>query len=371
MREDRQLSPAEQDAFGSELDALRNRTLADLGAADARYIRRIRSATRLSALAGRLLLLVGWFPPTWLLGSLLLGLAKILDNMELGHNVMHGQYDWMNDPELSGRTFEWDIAGPGDFWRHTHNHIHHTYTNVLGMDDDIGYGVVRLFPEQRWKPYYRWQPLWVTIQALLFQYSVAIQHLRLDKVYKGRLSKDEARPLIKQFNAKVLRQWGKDYLAFPLLALLIGANALAVLAGNALANLIRNLWTFTVIFCGHFTEQAAVFSKESVIGENRGHWYLRQLRGSSNLNGGPLFHILTGNLSHQIEHHFYPDIPANRYAAMAVEVKEICARYGQHYNTGSLPRQFGQVMWRILRHAFPSKPAPERPLVGEPQAEAG
>ncbi|MCZ4328294.1 acyl-CoA desaturase, partial [Brachybacterium paraconglomeratum] len=82
-----------------------------------------------------------------------------------------------------------------------------------------------------------------------------------------------------------------DYLFFPLLALLIGANALAVLAGNAVANLIRNLWTFTVIFCGHFTEQAAVFSKESVVGESRGHWYLRQLRGSSNLNGGPLFHI--------------------------------------------------------------------------------
>ena len=108
MREDRQLSPAEQDAFGAELDALRNRTLADLGAADARYIRRIRRATRLSALAGRLLLLAGWFPPTWLLGSLLLGLAKILDNMELGHNVMHGQWDWMNDPEIHSTSWEWD-----------------------------------------------------------------------------------------------------------------------------------------------------------------------------------------------------------------------------------------------------------------------
>ena len=48
---------------------------------------------------------------------------------------------------------------------------------------------------------------------------------------------------------------------------------------------------------------------------------------------------------------------ANRYAAIAVDVKEICARYGQHYHTGSLPKQFGQVMWRILRHAFPSRPA--------------
>jgi linoleoyl-CoA desaturase len=129
-----------------------------------------------------------------------------------------------------------------------------------------------------------------------------------------------------------------------------------VLLGNIVANVLRNLWTYTVIFCGHFTADAETFSKESVAGESRGHWYLRQLRGSSNLTGGKLMDLMTGNLSHQIEHHFFPDIPAHRYAAMAVEVRDICARYGQHYNTGSLPRQFGQVIWRILRHALPSRP---------------
>ena len=65
--------------------------------------------------------------------------------MEIGHNVMHGQYDWMGDPAISSRNFEWDTACPADQWRHSHNYMHHTYTNVLGMDDDVGYGVVRLF----------------------------------------------------------------------------------------------------------------------------------------------------------------------------------------------------------------------------------
>ena len=353
MREDRELSREEIEAFGAELDALRERTLADLGDADARYIRRVRAVVRACCWSGRLLLLAGWFPPTWLLGTLLLGLGKIIENMELGHNVMHGQYDWMNDPELAGRTYEWDIAGPSDFWRHTHNHIHHTYTNVLGMDDDIGYGVVRLFPEQRWKPYYRWQPLWVTLQALLFQYAVAIQHLRLDKVFKGRISREEVRPLLRQFNAKVGRQWVKDYLVFPLLALALGCNALAVLAGNVVANLIRNLWTFTVIFCGHFTEKAAVFAPSTLQQETRGHWYLRQLKGSSNLQGSRLLHFMTGNLSHQIEHHLYPDVPARRYAAMAREVREIAARYGQTYNTGTMSGQFATVLRRIWRYRLP------------------
>ncbi|MER1157392.1 fatty acid desaturase DesB, partial [Pseudomonas aeruginosa] len=218
-------------------------------------------------------------------GSLLLGLGKILENMELGHNVMHGQYDWMNDPEFAGRAYEWDIAGPSDFWRHTHNHIHHAYTNVLGKDDDVGYGVVRLFPEQRWKPFYRWQPLWVTLQALLFQYAVAIQHLRLDKYAKGRLDKAELMPLLRRLRAKLGRQWTKDYLLFPLLGLFAGGFG-AVFVGNLLANVLRNLWTFTVIFCGHFTEKAVVFPPSVLEGETRGHWYLRQLRGSSNLEGG-------------------------------------------------------------------------------------
>lgn len=293
----------------------------------------------------------------WLLGSLLLGLGKILENMELGHNVMHGQYDWMNDPEFAGRAYEWDIAGPSDFWRHTHNHIHHTYTNVLGKDDDVGYGVVRLFPEQRWKPFYRWQPLWVTLQALLFQYAVAIQHLRLDKYAKGRLDKAELMPLLRRLRAKLGRQWTKDYLLFPLLGLFAGGFG-AVFVGNLLANVLRNLWTFTVIFCGHFTEKAVVFPPSVLEGETRGHWYLRQLRGSSNLEGGPLFHILTGNLSHQIEHHLYPDLPARRYAALSREVREIARRYGQTYNSGRLGRQFLTVLRRIWVYRLP----PREPL---------
>ena len=172
------------EAFGAELDALREKHVRDLGAADARYIRRVRHAVRWTEVLGRLAI-YGSAPapwllwPLWIIGTLLLAVSKILDNMELGHNVIHGQ---------------------------------------------------------------------------------------------------------------------------------------------------------------------------------RAGWYQRQIRGSSNIGGGALMDLMTGNLSHQIEHHLYPDLPARRYAAMAVEVKAICAKYGVPYNTGSLPKQFGEVVWRIVRHAFPSRP---------------
>ncbi len=363
----RALTADELERFGHELDAVRARTAATLGQRDADYIRAVVAGVRWTGFAGRLLLwggavcggLLGDFAhvaplSALIVGTLLLGLSKILENMELGHNVMHGQYDWMRDPHLDGKTYEWDIAGTSDNWRKTHNYRHHTWTNVRGMDDDIGYGLLRVFPEQRWKPFYLAQPVIAVVFAVLFEWGIAIQDLRLGRWFAGKMSNAKLRVAFRPVGRKMGRQVLRDYVLYPLLA---GPFFLPVLLGNVVANILRNLWTYTIIFCGHFTADVETFSKESVVGESRGHWYVRQLRGSSNLTGGKLMNLLSGNLSHQIEHHFYPDLPANRYAAMAVEVRDICARYGQHYNTGSLPKQFGQVVWRILRHSLPSKPA--------------
>jgi fatty acid desaturase len=97
------------------------------------------------------------------------------------------------------------------------------------------------------------------------------------------------------------------------------------------------------------------FSEEETAEETRGEWYFRQLLGSANLTGSKLFHIMAGNLSHQIEHHLFPDIPAHRYGEIAVEVSELCARFGIPYNTGPLGKQFGSVVKKICRLALPGR----------------
>ena len=355
----RVLSGDELARFGAEIDALRARTVADLGERDARYIRNVYKAVRYSEILGRALLMVAWFlPEGWVfgtaaVGAVILGLSKILDNMELGHNVIHGQYDWMGDPVLNGKNFEWDIMGTSENWRKTHNFRHHTYTNIHGMDEDLGYGVLRVFPEQKWHPARLGQPLYAIIFAILFEWGVAIQDLRLGRWLTGRVTNKQMFQISRPALLKMRRQLVKDYLIWPLLA---GPGFLVVLAGNAVANVIRSLWTYTVIFCGHFTTDVQTFPKNVLKNDTRASWYVRQVAGSSNLSGGFLLNVMTGNLSHQIEHHLFPDVPANRYAEMAVQVREICARYGQHYNTGSMVKQFGQVLWRILRHSFPSSP---------------
>ncbi|MFZ0142098.1 MAG: fatty acid desaturase, partial [Aeromicrobium sp.] len=89
--------------------------------------------------------------------------------------------------------------------------------------------------------------------------------------------------------------------------------------------------------------------------ETRGQWYLRQLLGSANITGGKLFHIMSGNLSHQIEHHLFPDIPARRYPHIAPEVRALCEKYGLQYNSGRLSRQLFSVAKQLVQFAKPPK----------------
>jgi fatty acid desaturase len=344
------MTPEQAENFGRELDAIRERVIADLGDRDATYIRRVIKAQRALEVGGRALLFAGVLPPAWLAGTAMLAASKILDNMEIGHNVMHGQYDWMGDPALTSRNFEWDSACPSDQWRHSHNYMHHTYTNIVDMDRDIGYGILRMSEDQRWSPYYLGNPVYAFLLMVLFQYGVALHELETERIRSGEISIADKRDTIRGIWRKVKRQTLKDYVAFPLLA---GPFAPWVFTGNLTANLIRNVWSYAIIFCGHFPDGTQEFSKEETENESRGMWYFRQVLGSANLTGGKLFHVMSGNLSFQIEHHLFPDLPAFRHEEISTEVQEICERYGVPYNKGPLPKQFATVVRKICRLALP------------------
>jgi linoleoyl-CoA desaturase len=127
----------------------------------------------------------------------------------------------------------------------------------------------------------------------------------------------------------------------------------------------RNVWAYAIIFCGHFPDQTYTFSQAEVEDETAGSWYVRQLVGAANIEGSPLFHVASGNLGYQVEHHLFPDLPSTRYAEIAPQVKDICERYGLPYNSGPLLQQLGMVQRTILRLALPGgkqrpKPGPYR-----------
>jgi fatty acid desaturase len=357
------LTPAQIEELGREFDAIHDEVFADLGDRDARYIRGTIKLHRHLVLAARALLLGSRYKPLWLAGTASLSLAKILENMEIGHNVMHGQWDWMNDPDINSQNWDWDTASPADAWRHSHNYEHHTFTNIRGKDRDLGYEIMRIDPHQPWHPVYLAQPFYNLLLMGFFEWGVAVHDLNFDSLHSGEKSKAKLIEELKAIGVKARRQIVKDYIAFPLLS---GRAFKSTLAANFTANIVRNVWAYSIIFCGHFPDQTYTFSEREVAEETRGGWYVRQLLGSANIDGGPLFHLLAGNLSFQVEHHLYPDMPSSRYAEIAPRVRDICRRYGLPYNTGPLHKQLGTVHRTILRLAFPGgkprpKPGPYRP----------
>jgi NADPH-dependent stearoyl-CoA 9-desaturase len=465
------LSEEEIEVIGREFDQLHSDVYADLGDRDAAYIHGIIGLQRRLALLGRVLLWGSQFRPLWLAGTATLSLAKILENMEIGHNVMHGQWDWMNHPEVNSVNWDWDTASSKEAWKHSHNYIHHTFTNIRGKDKDLGYEIMRIDPHQPWNPVYLLQPAYNVLLMALFEWGVAVHDMDIEAIRNGDKEWSEVKKDLANIWGKARTQIAKDYIAWPVSSGLIaaafeagrallkldldeirpgrksrsqrlrrrmrrartkargrpvkdhGAAVLArglltgsfergaplvelgpldprggssararrklqdawgrstpspvreelarpllkgrrafgsTLAADATANVIRNVWSHSIIFCGHFPDQTYTFSQEEVENETRGATYVRQLVGAANIEGGPLFHVLSGNLGYQVEHHLFPDMPSTRYGEIAPRVREICERYGLPYNTGPLSKQLGMVHRTILRLAFPGgKPRPK------------
>ncbi|MDZ4233871.1 MAG: fatty acid desaturase, partial [Dietzia sp.] len=318
------LDEAEIEALGHELDAIRRDIEDSRGERDAAYIRRTIKFQRTLDVAARLIIGCSRSRTGWAVGTAALAYAKSIENMEIGHNVGHGQWDWMNDPEIHSSTWEWDMVGVSSQWRYSHNYRHHMYSNVVGVDDDLGFGVIRMTRDQEWNPEHLFQPLRNLLLASIFEWGIGLHGIHSER---DRLTPDHAKVVEarKAFAAKIARQSLKDYVLVPALS---RSRWRRTLGANVTANLLRNFWAYAVIFCGHFPDGAEKFTADVLENETKGEWYLRQMLGSANISGPPLMHLMSGNLSHQIEHHLFPDLPSNRYGEIAPRVREVFDRFG-------------------------------------------
>jgi NADPH-dependent stearoyl-CoA 9-desaturase len=404
------LSDEQIEELGREFDAIHDEIFNDLGERDSIYIKSMIEMHRRLVVASRVELIGSRFWPLWLLGTASLSAAKILENMEIGHNVMHGQWDWMNNPEIHSSTWDWDTASTKEAWKHSHNYVHHTYTNIRGKDKDLGYEIMRIDPHQKWHPIYLAQPIYNVLLMATFEWGVAFHDLDFEAIRTGAKSKEQIREELKGIAGKARAQIVKDYIAFPALSAGImagvaaGAEALrqrrtpapkrrlsaalrrkpaafqraaiteayvtefkrtfrSTMWADVTANILRNFWSNAIIFCGHFPDQTYTFTEAEAEGESKGAWYVRQLLGSANIEGGGFFHVASGNLGYQVEHHLFPDMPSTRYGEIAPKVRDVCRRYGLPYNSGPFGKQWRSVQRTILRLAFPGgkvrpKPGP-------------
>jgi NADPH-dependent stearoyl-CoA 9-desaturase len=344
------LSGADLEEFGAALEAIRSDIESSRGADDRAYIKRAIAFHRGIEVAARLVIGGSRGKFGWAVGTAALAAAKCIENMELGHNISHGQWDWMNDPEIHSNTWEWDMAGVASQWQNSHNYKHHVFSNVVGVDDDLGFRVLRVTRDEAWQVHAWTQAGRALVLALLFEWGVAL-HCLLS--VQERETTDAGRAAHRSvLLRKMARQIGKDYVVFPALS---RRRWWRTLGANVVANGLRNVWAYIVIVCGHFTDGAEKFDPSVLVGETKQEWYLRQMLGTANFRAGRVMAFMSGNLCYQIEHHIFPDLPSNRYPEIAERVRALCVSYDLPYTTGPLHRQFLLTVRTICKLSLPDR----------------
>ncbi|WP_244967708.1 fatty acid desaturase family protein [Tsukamurella tyrosinosolvens] len=336
--------------LGAELDNLHRVLAHSLGARDATYIHRVITAQRALEVSARITIGMTRTRFGWLLGTAGLALAKIIENMEIGHNVMHGQWDWMSDPEIHSTTWEWDMVSVSQHWRHAHNYRHHVNTNIAGVDDDLGFGVMHVTTDRPWRPLDLAQPARAALLAVLFEWGIALQgyYVSRDSAATPELREEAKQKLFR----KIRNQCAKDYFWYPILST---TRWRRTLTANATANVLRNIWAYIVIMCGHIPSDAARFTAAAARSETRGEWYVRQMAGSSDFRAGPILGFLAGHLSHQIEHHLFPTLPSNRLDEAKKAIEQICSNHSVALPTSSFLHQVVDSHHPVITLARPPR----------------
>lgn len=349
-------------------DAIKERHRQDLGAKDVAYIKGIRHKSRIFEILGRSLIF--FLPgPFALLGVPFLFLHRNLEAIEIGHNVLHGQYDYFPEiPQFHADNFRWKAPMDESAWRQEHNAIHHVHTNVYEMDPDLNHGFLRTnskTPHNTW--HYFQLPIYLLFVYPSMLYNFDAQNLGNNEDFRARRFPEgnkgyamidnhisTQRSNKQRHQLAVWRVWAKEYILFPVLALLTGFGFFKVLLANLLADIINNYWIALTIQATHLTEPL----QPGDALKNKGKWYISQLDSSVNFKGTRWQSILWGHLNYQVEHHLYPDIPAHRYPDIAIEVQALCKEYNLPYksnkNWWQAIRNYMTVLWR---YSFKDAPA--------------
>ena len=331
--------------FGEEIDRVRARVSAQIGASDLARVKGLNRFSRAMEVAGRAMLHFGLGPLSFVAGVGCLWLHKQLQATEIGHTALHGAYDKIPGAgRFHSERFSWDVPIDEESWRKGHNVRHHGNTNVAGRDPDIHFGPARLTEQTPWAPRHRWQlPFMVGVLAPNFAFFMNFHFTGLHDVLFGNglpgndldVLPDRSAPSRRLAYKRAFRKWlpyyAYNYLLFPLLA---GPSFLRVLVGNWLAETMRDFYSAATIYCGHVGEDVASWPVGTRT-RGRGEWYAMQVMATNNFEVSRPLSILCGGLDYQIEHHLFPHFPPERLRQVGPEVRAICEKHGVPYKTAS------------------------------------
>jgi ferredoxin-NADP reductase/fatty acid desaturase len=332
--------------FEKELEELYIKTKEKLGQEDLDHIQKIIQFSKDLEISGRSLIHLSKDPYTWVLGVLLLGYHYLIEFTELGHNILHGQYDSIpNHQNINSKNWKWDNTMDETDWKFEHHSVHHPFTNILGKDNDFGFLTYRVNVKQDWKLYHLFQvPMLLgmpLINSLFFPWYVSTSRAIAED---REICLDTYIPSIKKLAEHIF----KNYIFYPLLPT---GNYFKIVLGNFTAKLFQNIYLEMILAISHLHKDAFVFEMNT--NETKGEYYLRQILSTVNFDSSPPYDIVYGAINLHIEHHLFPDLPPNRLREIAPEVKNICDRYGIPYRTNSFFKQFIGVIENAFNNSFP------------------
>lgn len=338
------------ESFGKEIEEIYQEAKSKIGQEDLDYILNVKRFSDALEIVGRSLIHISQDPLLWTSGSLLLGYHFLIEFSELGHNILHGQYDDIkNNNTVLSSTWKWDITMDEEDWKFEHHRVHHPFTNILGKDNDFGFLVYRVNDNQPWKLYHLFQvPMLLSmplINSFFFPWYVATSRALAES--RDVLTLETYLPSIQKVSKHIV----ENYIFFPMLP---GGNYFKIAAGNFFAKLFQNIYLEMILAISHLHKDAYVFEEKDQ--ESKGEFYLRQILSTVNFDSPPYYEIVYGAINLHIEHHLYPDLPPNRLREVAPKVKALCEKYEVPYRTGSFWEQFMGVIENALLRSLPIQP---------------
>ncbi|MEM6996371.1 MAG: fatty acid desaturase [Myxococcota bacterium] len=347
-------------AFGSDLDAIRRRVQAEIGAEDVAAVKRVALVSRGFELVGRGLIHFSLGPIAFGLGVVSLAIHKQLHGSEIGHAVLHGAYDKLPGAKrYQSKGYWWETPIDEQAWHEGHNIAHHQYTNIVGKDPDCRYGTIRLNEHVEHRPANHHQALHPLLIWPSFSFNMSAHFSGIVDLYTRKegdyevlpdRSPQSVRTAHRRWLRKLVPYYAKEYVLFPALA---GPMFWKVALGNWFAEMLRSVYSAATIFTGHVGEGTASYP-EGTRATSRAQWSVMQIEAANNFEVPHALSVLCGGLDKQIEHHLFPKWPPKRLRQVAPEVRALCERHGVQYRTGSWPTMLRRVFAQLRRLGRPT-----------------
>ena len=273
----------------------------------------------------------------WMLAlSIVMGIAIGGIGLSVMHDANHGAYSskpWVNN--LLGLSLNF-VGGNAFNWKVQHNVLHHTYTNIHDVDEDISpRGVLRLSPHGEWKSFHRFQHLyaWFFYGLMTLVWVLAKDYVRIARYRKdGHIRRQRAK-FGTELSVLIVSKAAYAMYIFVIPALVLSVTWWQILIGFLAMHYVAG-FILAIIFQPAHVIDGTEYPLPDGDGKIDNSWAIHQLHTTTNFaNKSRLFSWYVGGLNFQVEHHLFPGVCHVHYRKIARIVKITAHEFGLPYKS--------------------------------------